>query len=297
MKMRAEVIWSSADRCELGECPVWNAAEAALYWIDVVAPSVYRWEAATDRTRRFALPKPPASIFLGKSNRILVAMRGSFAWLDTSTGELDSLAVDSPLGTDQRFNDGRCDRHGDIWISTMDRALEHNIGSLICIDSALKTGVVTTGAKLGNGICFSPDNTSLYFSDTFDRTIYRYPLSAERGPGIGSLGPREVFVRLGDDAGRPDGCSVDSDGCLWSARVGGSRIDRYAPDGRLVGVLELPVSHPTHCAFGGPDLRTLFVTSSRYPKENAAFAREAYAGAVLAYDVGVQGLTEHQCAL
>jgi len=294
MKLRSKVVEISTQKCVLGENPLWCAAESALYWIDVIGLAVLRWDMASQVTRRFTLPKPPASIFINETGSLLVAMRGSLAFMDTTSGDLSALPLVLPPSTNERFNDGRCDHRGHIWISTMDRALKSNIGSLVRVDSRLNTAVSPTHAILGNGVCFSPENDSLYFSDTFERTLYRYELSAGDTTSGDRLGKRHVFARLDGDAGRPDGCTVDGEGCLWSARVGGGRIDRYSPDGRLVDVLELPVSHPTHCTFGGPDLKTLFVTSSRYPPDKPAFANEAAAGALLAYQVDAQGLPEHR---
>lgn len=297
MKLRTKIAWTSTTQCTLGENPLWHATESTLYWIDVVEPAVFRWDASTDSTQRFALPKPPASIFLREPGSLLVAMRGGFAWMDTSNGELHALELAIPLIADERFNDGRCDRFGEIWISTMDRRLESGIGSLVHLDSSRQASVTSTQAILGNGVCFSPDGQSLYFSDTFERAIYRYELKTSEGSSRRQLGRREIFARLDSDAGRPDGCTVDSEGCLWSARVGGGRIDRYAPDGRLIDVLELPVTHPTHCTFGGADLRTLFVTSSRHPRHEAIFAQQASAGAVLAFEVNAQGSPEPLCMI
>lgn len=295
--MQSKSTWRSPQHCVLGENPVWDQDAAVLYWIDVADPSVYCWNCASDETVRFPLPKPPASIFLAKTGRLLVVMRMLLAWLDTSTGELENIDIGRPLTGNERFNDGRCDVNGNLWISTMDRELAQDIGSLVQISNDFKIVAAPTGARLGNGICFSPDNQFLYFSDTHARTIYRYPLLSQPGAGAACLGPRTTFARLDDHPGRPDGCAVDSDGFLWSARVGGGRIDRYDPNGQLIDTLELPVSHPTHCTFGGPGLRTLFVTSLRFPKDSPVFAGQELAGAVLAYNVGAQGLAEYRFGL
>ena len=286
IKMQADLLWSSNDRAMLGENPLWDSSNATLYWIDVVTPAVLR---LTDGVvTRFALPKPVAAIFLSAPDRLLVAMRQTFAELNLLNGQLTQGASVAPPSADERFNDGRCDRAGRLWISTMDRKLERTIGSLLLIDEAGTAASFATGAKLGNGVCFSPDHRWVYFSDTAKRSIVRYPSAlpaAMQAQG-------ELLIELDEAPGRPDGCSVDADGCLWSARVGGGRIDRYAPDGTLLGTLQMPVSHPTHCTFGGPALSTLFVTSARHPASSPEFAHQPLAGAVLAFDVGVPGLPE-----
>ena len=291
MKIKANLQWTSAERTLLGENPLWDGESATLYWIDVAGPAVYRLAGGT--VTRFVMPKPVAALFLGTQGTLVVAMRQSLATLNLLDGQLTPIDSFAPPSAEERFNDGRCDRRGRAWISTMDRKLENGIGSLVRIDASGSASSLPTGARLGNGVCFSPDNSTLYFSDTSSRAIYGYA-----GADLDAMpASRTLFAQLGDAPGRPDGCSVDAEGCLWSARVGGGRIDRYAPDGRLIGWLETPVSHPTHCTFGGAGLSTLFVTSSRYPEGSAAFADQPLAGAVLAFDIGVKGLPENRFLL
>ena len=282
----SKLLWRSKEKLLLGENPIWDAGAQALYYIDAADPAVYRLEEGD--VTRFAMPKPVASIFLTDGSRLVVAMRNGFAELELSDGSLKDIGPLKPPSSEERFNDGRCDPHGHIWISTMDRKLQDGIGTIMQINAWYGSQSFSTGAKLGNGVCFSPDGKWLYFSDTVKRAIYRYPMD---DPGQMEAA-RELFVQLDDAPGRPDGCSVDSDGCLWSARVGGGRIDRYAPDGELLGYLATPTSHPTHCTFGGPDLRTLFVTSSRYPANSKEFEGQEDAGRVMAFEVGAKGLPE-----
>lgn len=284
MKIDAKPVWISSERCTLGENPLWDDRTGRLYWIDVMDPAVYRYTPGDLHASRVALPKPPGSLYLATQDRLLVALRNGLAWLDMRTGALEATAM-RPPSAEERFNDGRCDAHGLLWISTMDRSLKQGIGSLLRVGPAFATDVTSTGAVLGNGVCFSPDGRFLYFADTFARCIHRHPL------GPDGLGPRSLLASLDGHPGRPDGCSVDADGCLWSARAGGARIDRYAPDGRLVDHLEVPTGHPTHCAFGGPGLRTLFVTTSRHAA-SAASAPDDLAGRVVAFEPGVAGLSE-----
>ena len=285
-KISSQLLWRSKEKLLLGENPLWDADAQALYYIDAADPAVYRLK--NSAVRRFAMPKPVASIFLTDGSRLVVAMRNSFAELWLADGTLTDAGPVKPPSAEERFNDGRCDPNGHIWISTMDRKLQDGIGTLTQINAQYGSQSFRTGAKLGNGVCFSPDGKWLYFSDTVKRAIYRYPM----GEPCEMEAARELFVQLDDAPGRPDGCSVDSEGCLWSARVGGGRIDRYAPDGELLGYLDTPMSHPTHCTFGGPDMRTLFVTSSRYPATSTEFAEQDDAGRVVAFEVGTQGITE-----
>lgn len=285
-KIKSKLLWSSEEKLLLGENPLWDTSTNSLFFIDAADPAVYRL--AGGQVKGFAMPKPVASIFLTDADRLIVAMRNTFAELNLLDGQLAHVGPVMPPTSEERFNDGRCDAQGRIWISTMDRKLQSGIGSITQVNAQYGSNSFKTGAKLGNGVCFSPDGKWLYFSDTTKRAIFRFPLAQFGDQESG----RELFVQLDEAPGRPDGCSVDSDGCLWSARVGGGRIDRYAPDGTLMGYLETPVSHPTHCTFGGPDMRTLFVTSSRYPASSKEFDEQPLAGKVLAFDVDAKGLPE-----
>ena len=285
-KIKNKLLWSSEEKLLLGENPLWDASTNSLFLIDAADPAVYRLTGG--EFKRFAMPKPVASIFLSDANRLIVAMRSTFAELNLLDGRLSDVALVVPPTSEERFNDGRCDAQGRIWISTMDRQLQSGIGSIMQINAQYNSKSFKTSAKLGNGVCFSPDGKWLYFSDTTQRAIFRFPLAE---PGAMEAG-RELFAQLDEAPGRPDGCSIDTEGCLWSARVGGGRIDRYAPDGTLLGYLETPVTHPTHCTFGGPDMRTLFVTSSRYPVSSREFDQQPHAGKVLAFEVPVKGLEE-----
>lgn len=286
MKKNSLPQWHSTEKALLGENPLWDALDGSLFWIDAAEPAVFLL--LDGAVTRFAMPKPVASIYLTSPGRLIVAMRRTVVELDLADGQLTPLDSLVPPSPNERFNDGRCDRDGHLWISTMDHKLERKTGSLVRIDESLGSSSFQTQARLGNGVCFSPDNRWLYFSDTFKRSIFRFPASQ---PGE-MAAHRQLLVELDTAPGRPDGCSVDAEGFLWSARVGGGRIDRYSPEGRLVGFLETPVSHPTHCTFGGSDLKTLFVTSSRYPAGAAEFDTQELAGCVLAFDVGVKGLPE-----
>ena len=288
MKIVSKPIWTSAARMGIGESPIWDEDRRTLYWVDVTAPAIHALH--DGQVRKIPLQKPVGSIFLGRPGTLLVALRHGLRRLDLQTGELATLEVPCPMGSDERFNDGRCDRDGRLWISTMDRQLNRPLGSVVCIEDSRSRSWFSTQARVGNGIAFSHDDRKLYFSDTSGRAIYEYD-KAQALSASGSL-PRKLFAELDSTPGRPDGCTIDAEGCLWSARVAGGRIDRYAPDGRLVDWFELPVSHPTHCTFGGDQFRTLFVTTANHSAEGHEGPLN---GCTLAYELGIQGRAEHRC--
>ena len=289
MKIASKLIWQSDEVCELGENPLWDIEASTLYWIDIVNPAIFTWSGGA--VVRYPIPKPVASIYLARPGHLLVALRSALVWLDLATGATAPVDGAWPLSADERFNDGRCDCQGVIWISTMDRHLKTDIGSIVRIASSKDHRVFPSHAVLGNGVCFSPDDRFLYFSDTHRRVIHRYNKNAlEDGHTLAG----ELFVRADAGVGKPDGCTVDSDGCLWSVSIGGGCIERYSPEGRLIGILDLPVSHPTHCTFGGPDMQTLLVTNASYSRLSPALAGQPLAGRILGFDVTIQGMSEHR---
>ena len=144
------------------------------------------------------------------------------------------------------------------------------------------------GIEIPNGLAWSPDSRTMYFTDTFDRRIFAHDFD----PDHGEMGPPRLFASLPEGTATPDGATVDAEGFFWTAIYGGGRLHRYAPDGRLDRVVPLPMSQPTSCAFGGSKLNILFVTSASQRMSPEALAREPFAGAIISLDVGVTGIQE-----
>ncbi|MDR3472191.1 MAG: SMP-30/gluconolactonase/LRE family protein [Devosia sp.] len=267
----------------LGEGSVWCARGQALWWVDIQAPAVRRWEAATGEVRSWTMPEPVGSLALRTGDGLLVALKRGLAFLDTDTGAITPAAPPHGEDADMRFNDGRCDRQGRFWAGTMGEADPAPRGHLYRLDPVAGVAAVLHGLAIPNGLCWSPEGRTMYFTDSPTRTILAFAYD----PTTGTPGERRVFARV-EGPGIADGAIVDAEGHLWSAEYGAGRITRYAPDGRVDRRLALPVSKPTCCAFGGPDLSVLFVTSCSI----GVSAAEPLAGAVLAFEPGVRGLAE-----
>ena len=276
----------------LGEGAVWCPAERVLWWIDISAPSLWRLDPRADRVDHWPLPKPPGSLALRKGGGFLFAFRNGFATLDEPGGELRWLELpDLELG-DERFNDGKADRAGRFWTGTLDRRLGAAIGRLYRLDPGFRVTAMDRGFTISNGIGWSPDDRTMYFTDTPSRRIYRYDFDAASG-GIAN---RRVFVEADPGHGGPDGMTVDAAGFVWSAQFDRWCVHRYAPDGRLDRSVRLPVQRPTTCMFGGPDFATLYVTSARMGLDDDALAAQPQAGGVFALVPSVRGLPEPRFA-
>lgn len=281
-----------APRAELGEAPVWDAERGALLSVDVLGRRMFRHDVAGRLTGDWALPRIPGSFALRRGGGMLMAWRNGLALGEPEAGRF----VDLPAGpldfARERFNDGRCDRLGRFWVGTMDRALREPVGALYRVDPDLSVHRVLGGVTLSNGIAWSPDDRVMYHCDTAAAVVRAcdFDLAA----GVAS-NPR-VLVRFAEGEGRPDGCAVDAEGCLWVAVVEAGVVARFDPSGRRLRELRLPVSRPTSLCFGGEGLRTMFVTSMRHGMTAEALAREPLAGSVFALEAGVSGLPETRFA-
>jgi sugar lactone lactonase YvrE len=275
-----------------GESACWDDALARLYCVDCEIREL-RWvdSATPDRMHRLALPSLPTALYLTETpGRVLVELDDGLYAADVAKSEI-RLAIDNPPG-EPRFNDGVADPSGAIVT-----------GTLLFGGDNLPPGKywryrkrpgweeIHGGKGNTNGPCFSPDGRYLYIADSSAGLIYRFAYGAER-----DLGGQLLFADTKPLGGVPDGATVDSEGCLWSAIVGGSKLARYAPDGSLDRVIDLPASHPTSIAFGGPDFQTAFVTTigtNSFGVETAG----TESGALIRIDgLGVRGLARTRCA-
>jgi sugar lactone lactonase YvrE len=269
---------------ELGEGALWCPLEDRLWWIDIQKPTLWRWQPG-GAVQHWPLPKPPGSFALRKDGGFLFAFRSGLATLDKPGAEVKWLPGLEP--GDERFNDGKCDRAGRFWAGTMDRKLGSPIGRLYRVGTDFKVEPMDRGFTISNGIGWSPDDRTMYFTDTPSRRIYRYDFDAASG----TIANRRVFVEVDPGHGGPDGMTVDSQGCVWSAQFDRWCVNRYDPDGKLERSVRLPVQRPTTCMFGGPNLDTLYVTSAAM-----GLAGQENAGGLFALDPGVRGLPEPRFA-
>lgn len=273
----------------VGESPVWSVAEQALYWVDVEGKRVQRWDPATNQVRHWDIGKATGSIGLRKGGGLVTAIQTGFVFLDTETGTLSPIADPESDKADTRFNDGKVDRVGRFWAGTRNfRDHSRADGCLYRLDPDLSIHRLLEGIRCPNGIAWSPDDRTMYLCDTWIRTIFALDFDTTSG----SLRERRVFATLAPEQGYPDGLTVDAKGYVWNAHYDGWRITRYAPDGRVDRTIAMPVQHVTSLTFGGPDLRTLFVTSSHLRLTDAARAAQPVAGHVFALDAGVAGIAE-----
>ena len=271
----------------LGEVPRWHPLERALYWIDAFKPAVHRLDPASGKLESFTPPEKLGSFAPRAGGGLLIAGRGGLAHYDPASGTLDRIVDPEGGGAVNILNDGRCDRRGRFWVGSMSKTMERASGSLYRLERG-HLAAVDDGIWVANGVCWSPDERRMYLADSHVKTIFVYEFDL----AAGTIGPRRVFATMGDRPGVPDGSSVDAEGFIWNAVFDGSCLLRYAPDGRVNRIVQLPVSRPTACAFGGADLATLYLTTARFRLAPERLAAEPLAGGLLARDVGGKGLPE-----
>ena len=288
--MRIEVALAAADG--VGEGPFWDEAAQTLWWVDIAGKAVRRWQPATGEHRRWPMPDFPSAVVLRERGGLLLAMRDGLYFMDRATGELQLFCAPDADRPDNRSNEAKCGPTGEFWLGTMDnnlnpdgspREMRGDRGALYRVrpDGGFTREV--DGVGLSNTLAWTDAGRTLLFADTLTGVISAFAVADD-----GSLGARRVFS---DEKlpGYCDGSTIDADGYLWNARFAGSCLVRFAPDGRVDRVLELPVTNPTCCCFGGPDLRTLYVTSARFGLAPEQLARNPAEGAILAVDAGVTG--------
>jgi sugar lactone lactonase YvrE len=277
-------------RSNLGEGPLWHAAERRLYWLDLLRPAIYRFDPASGRNEQVRAEiggYVGGLVFRGRGGWIAVKEDGISAIDAVSGGRRVLLHPEADLPGNW-FNDCKCDRQGRLWTGSADRGEKEASGNLYVIDAGLRARKVDSGIICANGPAFSPDGKTAYFADSYVRRIFRYDID----PATGEVGARRPFTTVPDDAGFPDGMTVDADGFLWNAHWDGWRVTRYAPDGRIDRVVELPVPRPTAPAFGGEDLTTLYITSANGGLSEAQLKEAPLSGSLFACEPGVRGLPE-----
>lgn len=275
------------ERDRLGESPIWSVAEQALYWVDIRGQQIRRYDEATGSVTSWQTPSLPGSMGFAEGGRLLVAQKSSLDIFDPATGEFRKVADPAFPDPDLRFNDGRVDRQGRFWVGSMNDATRAPEGHLFRVGADFVPHLVLPGIRCPNSLCWSPDSKRMYFADSDLRTIFVYDFD----PETGEVGPPRPLVKV-EGTPVPDGCAVDSEGFLWCALYGASQVVRYSPEGKVERIVETPVTQPTSCAFGGKDLRTLYVTTAYQRLSDEELKRQPLAGALLRIGVDVAGLPE-----
>jgi len=269
----------------LGEGPVWVGRENALWFVDIKEKRIYRFDPASGDLKNWDAPSQIGWVLPEAGGAFIVGMQRGVERFDPATGGFTLLHAPEAHLPGNRLNDATTDGRGRILFGSMDDSEGDLTGRLYALDAG---GVADTGlppVSITNGPAVSPDGKTLYHTDTLGKIIHAVDVNDD-----GSLGAMRVFATIEEGAGYPDGTVVDSEGCVWSGLFMGWGVRRYAPDGTLLETVKLPVSNVTKIAFGGPELKTAYVTTARKGLDADALAAQPEAGDLFAFDVSVPGL-------
>jgi sugar lactone lactonase YvrE len=280
---RPRCVAETRDR--LGEGPFWHAGEGRLYWFDIKNRKLNWYAHDSGEHGRFDLPLRASAGAPRAGGGFLLLTEAGLCNFDPASG-LMKIRHASEATPGFRSNEGMIDVAGRFWWSVMDDDSGKRPGYVERYDPGGRSERVVHEISIPNTLACSPDGRTFYYADSGRRALYACDLD----PETGAIGPPRPFAHTHGEPGVPDGTAVDADGYLWNAQWGGWRIVRYAPDGRVDRIVEMPVAQPTSCAFGGPDLRTLYVTSARDELSDAALEGQPLAGGLFAFEPGVVGL-------
>jgi sugar lactone lactonase YvrE len=278
-------------RNRLGEVPVWDVAEQALYWVDIEGKLLQRYTPATGAVERWQMPERISSFALREEGGLIVAFASGIALYDLVTGGIEWIARPDK-NPRNRFNEGKCDRRGRFWAGTMDDRMTQHSASLFRVDPDLSVHRMLGEIGISNCFVWSLENDAFFFADSMDRRIYRF----DYDHAAGRIANRSLFTDTTAQNVVPDGGTIDEEGFIWNAQWDGWRVVRYAPDGRIDRIVEMPVQKPTSCMFGGPDLATLYVTSAIWDLTPDKLKDQPAAGGLFALDLGIRGVPEPRFA-
>jgi sugar lactone lactonase YvrE len=279
---------------QVGECPVWHPAEASLYWVDIDGFTVHRLHPASGAHRAWRMASEPSAIAIHAEGGLMVSTRKGFVHLDTNSGAMRDL-LPAPYDTaTTRFNDGCVDPAGRFWVGTLFEPRNAQAAEMYCLDKGALRRVWSGGMTVSNGLAFSPDQRTMYHSDTTSHRIdcYDYDLTSGAVSNVRRFQQFSTDKKASDYGGRPDGAAVDSEGAYWCAMYEGGRVLRFSPQGQLLREVRLPLRCPTMMAFGGDDLRTLYITSASSGRSPAELQQYPLSGRVLSMRVDVPGRIE-----
>jgi len=271
-----------------GESPVWVPEERSVYFTDIPGKAMHRYGPEGSTHRSWSMPEELCCFAVAERGGFVAGMRSGFAFLDLASGAVDYIARPEADRPDNRLNDGRCDRQGRFWAGSMHEPRTRFDGVLYRLDTDRRCTPMAGDVMVSNGLAWSPDSTVMYWSDSRNSKVYAFDFDPETGDVDG----RRLFFETTPEQGRPDGAAVDAEGFYWSACFMGSRILRIAPDGTVDREIAMPVRDITMVCFGGDDLDTLYITTSKEALDEAERAQSPLAGALFVADPGVKGLTE-----
>ena len=290
--MTLEVTHELPVCAQLGEGPVWSSAEAALWFVDVVSRRVHRYVPTTRHHSSWPAPEKCSFVVPIHGGGYLVGLKTGLHRFEHTDGSFRHFASVEPHLTANRLNDGAVDAQGTLWFGSMHDAETDASGSLFRLDRGGRLFKLDTGYVVTNGPAFSPCGTVFYHTDSANRVIYAFDRSA-----TGQIANKRVFITIEEDAGYPDGTTVDMEGCLWVALWRGWAVRRYSPQGERLASIRLPCANVTKLALGGEDLLTAYVTTAAHGLSGTERDAQPLAGDLFSFRAPVPGIRSSELEL
>jgi sugar lactone lactonase YvrE len=269
----------------VGEGPSWDERSNTLVWIDIMANEVHVFDPATGQDRAIDVGQPVGAAALRQSGGLVLALRDGIALLDANLSNLRMVSNTEANIPTNRFNDGKCDAAGRFWAGTMAFEETPQVAALYRTNPDYSVARMLDNVTLSNGLDWTADNRQMYYIDSPTQGVDVFDFDLERG----ELGARRRLISIPKEEGLPDGMTVDAEGGIWVALHGSGTIRRYAPNGKLDQVIRVPSAQlVTCCAFGGPDLGDLYITSISYGLSPEALQQQPLAGALFRCRPGVR---------
>lgn len=283
----------------VGESAIWHEVESALYWVDIEGLTVNRLHAASGKFSAWKMGSNPSALAIDDNNVLVVATRERLLRLNTTDGAETPIA-DAPYDPSKvRFNDGRVDPAGRFWIGTMYEPRDQPAAEMYVLDRDNLRCAWRGGMTNSNGLAWSLDGRTMFHADTTTHRIDCYDFDV----ATGEHSNRRTILTFPTDktapdyGGRPDGATMDAEGMYWVAMFEGGRVLRISPSGEILREIKLPVRCPTSVCFGGPDLRTLYITSASHGRSSEEIAQYPHTGKVLSVRLDVAGREEPEYAI
>jgi sugar lactone lactonase YvrE len=277
-------------QAELGEGPVWDAAASCLWFVDILRGRIHRFDAVTRALETFDVGCMVGAVAPTDRGDLVLAVHDGFARYDPTTRSLTMIADVEADRPDQRMNDGKCDAAGRFWAGTMALDERAGAGALYRLDPGGRVQTMLRDVSISNGLDWSDDGRLMYFVDSPTQSVDVFDFDR----AAGTIANRRSLVRIGPVHGMPDGLTLDVEGYVWVSLWGGGGVRRYAPDGSLDAIIRLPTMYPTSCAFGGADLRDLYITTATIRLSDSDRVNQPQAGGLFRCRPGVGGRPSHR---
>lgn len=277
----------AADRCEIGESPVWDDRTGLLWWVDINPGIIHRIDPATGERQRWEMGEPVGALGLCRSDQLVVALRSTVILFDPLDGSRRTLASVTHARPEMRLNDGKVGPDGAFWVGSMDASGDASpAGALYRVAPDGEVTVIAENFRISNGLAWDPAGTRMYHSDSRGIWVDIYDFD----PATGAASNRRRWLDLDEATGRPDGGACDVDGNYWSGGASAGRLNCFSPEGKLLKWVDLPNLRPTMPCFGGAELGTLFVPSLSVGVSAEDLERWPLCGGMVSFESGTRGV-------